>query len=67
VAEASFSGLNHLPETRERISQSLKGRFSGVNNPIFGRTGENHPMFGKTGPNLGKVLHLLMQQKFMFI
>lgn len=53
VAEASFSGLNHLPETRERISKSLKGRFSGVNNPIFGRTGENHPMFGKTGPNYG--------------
>jgi len=53
VATASFSGLNHTFETRERISRSLKGIFSGVNNPCFGRTGEKHPMFSKTGPNLG--------------
>jgi len=53
VAEASFSGLSHLPETRKQISNSIKGKFSGEDNPIFGRTGENHPMFGKPGPNLG--------------
>ena len=53
MAEASFSGLSHLPETRKQISNSIKGKFSGEDNPIFGRTGENHPMFGKPGPNLG--------------
>jgi len=30
-------------------SEESKQKFSGENNPMFGRTGEKHPMFGRTG------------------
>ncbi|MBH8603663.1 NUMOD3 domain-containing DNA-binding protein [Thermoactinomyces sp. CICC 10522] len=35
-------------ETRQRISNSLKGKFAGENNPMYGRVGEMNPFYGKT-------------------
>jgi len=61
VAEASFKGLTHTPETKAQMSDSKYGANnpmygkvpanafqSGANNPMYGRTGPLNPMFGKT-------------------
>lgn len=34
-------------ETRRKISISKIGKYSGTNNPMFGKTGKNHPFFGR--------------------
>jgi len=45
---AGFSlGYEHTDITKAKLSET----FTGVKNPMFGRTGENHPMFGKKGEN----------------
>jgi group I intron endonuclease len=61
VAEASFSGLNHLPETRVKMSEAK----TGVNNPMSGKShspeskalisGANHHMYGKSHSNETRV------------
>ena len=40
-------GKSPSKETRDKISNALKGKFAGKNNPNYGRTGEKHPMYGK--------------------
>ena len=61
MAEASFSGLNHLPETRVKMSEAK----TGVNNPMSGKShspeskalisGANHHMYGKSHSNETRV------------
>ena len=44
-------------ETKRKMSESKKGKFSGELNPMFGRKGELNPMFGRKGelhPMYGK-------------
>ena len=36
------------------VSDGLRKRQSGVNNPMYGRTGENSPMYGRPSPMKGK-------------
>jgi hypothetical protein len=50
------SGENHpqfgIPvteETKKKISEAKSGKFTGENNPNYGRTGEKHPNYGNTG------------------
>lgn len=38
----------HTEETRKKISNSLKGKFCGSKNPMFGIKGDKHPLYGKT-------------------
>lgn len=38
----------HSEESKQKISESMKGKFMGELNPMFGKKGELHPMFGKT-------------------
>ena len=42
-------GRTASDETRENISKARKGKCTGVNNPMYGRTGENSPAYGRTG------------------
>lgn len=46
------SGKAISDETRQKISQKMKGRFKGKNNPNYG----NHKLAGKNSPNYGKKL-----------
>lgn len=38
-------------ETREKISNSLKGKLAGKKNPMFGKSGKDSPNFGKKQTN----------------
>jgi len=53
----SLLGVKHTEEFKQKVSEALKGKYCGENNPNYGRTGEKHPMFGRTGeknPMYGK-------------
>jgi hypothetical protein len=39
----SFYGKKHTEETKAKISESRIGKYSGKNNPMFGKSGENSP------------------------
>lgn len=43
----SRSGFKHKEETKKKISESLRGKMSDKNNPMYGRTGSKSPNFGK--------------------
>ena len=56
LSRKKFVGENHPnfgkhwtldAEAREHMSISRKGKYTGSNNPMYGRTGEKNPFFGK--------------------
>jgi len=40
-------GYKHTEKSKKKMSESLKGRLSGKNNPMYGKIGKLHPNFGK--------------------
>ena len=40
-------GQRHSPESIEKIRIARKGKYSGKNHPMFGKTGRKSPWFGK--------------------
>ena len=55
----SFSrkGFQYTQEEKQNLSEKMKGKHSGENNPMWGKKGRNNPMYGKKGennPNYGK-------------
>lgn len=40
-------GLSHTQESRNKMSESLKGLMAGEKNPMYGMSGEKNPMYGK--------------------
>ena len=38
-------GKEHSQETRQKISQSMTGKYSGKKNPMYGKTGEKNPLY----------------------
>ena len=43
-----------MKEIREKISKAKKGKYTGENHPMYGRTGENHHWYGKHHSNSTK-------------
>ena len=51
----SFYNKTHSIETKEKISNSRKGKCLGEKNPKYGRNkGSDNPMYGKTGAATGR-------------
>lgn len=62
----SFKGKKHSEESKKKTSNSLKGRFAGNKNPMYGNhnkrvkqslaiSGRNNPCYGKKAINNGKI------------
>ena len=41
------NGWNPPKETRKKLSEAIKGKCAGKNNPMYGKYGENSPRYGK--------------------
>lgn len=50
-------GRKHTQQTRKRMSDAHKGKQTGKDNPMYGRSGDKNPMFGKQRPEyIGKAV-----------
>ena len=52
IREAAKNRKPISDEVRKKMSETRKGKGTGANNPMYGRTGEQHPNYGKAG-NVG--------------
>ena len=46
-AKAPMLGRTHSVASRYKMSQSRRGTQTGVDNPMYGKTGDQHPYFGR--------------------
>ena len=44
--QGTFLGKHHTQETKIKLSEARKGKYTGENHPMYGRKGENAPMYG---------------------
>ncbi len=57
---------HHTEETKQKQSKIKIGKYTGENNPLFGRTGESSPNFGRRKENPTTPLHQLIRNCFKY-